>query len=270
MRDFFSGKYLIFAIFCLMPVMASAQYYADLNSSSTTVAQIRTTADFDWKFNRVSVALGEELRFNLYPTPEVALAITDASMNVNIVKGYLSGHAGYMLRVRTNKFATEDVNKILRHRIYFGLNEHIKLGAEQRFTLSLRERAVLNMRTDSPNLFEKPANAWEMRYRLQLQYKAMSKPLSTYVWSEIKHTCNATEMQKYYNNGHNYISGVRAAIGLKWRLDATNTLHFYLRYDWQRDFDIDANKEGTIVKTAYKVEEHCMILGAAYEFGWKK
>jgi len=263
-------KALFICLFCVVPAMAFAQTYVALQDSSQLATQLRTAADFDLKFNRVSLAFSEELRFNLYPTPEVALAITHVGMDVNIVKGYFSGHAGYMLRMRTNKFSTQDVNKILRHRVYFGLTEHIKLGTQRLFTLSLRERAVLNMRTDAPNLFEKQAYSWEMRYRLQLQYKFMSKPLSAYVWTELNHTCNATEMQKYYNNGHNYISASRSAIGLKWKIDATNTLNFYLRYDWLRDFDIDANRAGTTVKSAYEIKDNNVILGVTYHFGWKR
>ncbi len=262
-----------YVILCLaaLSFTAGATDYAALQDSVATGMQLRTGADFNFKFDRVTLNFGEELRFNLMPTAEVHLANTYLEADVNIIRGYFHGHAGYSLRARTGKLGTTtDVNKILRHRVYFGLTEHVKLGTLQRFTLSLRERAVLNIRTDSPNLFEKPAYAWDMRYRLQLQYKAASKPLTPYLWTELVHTCNATEYQKYYNNSHNYISAVKAAVGLKWKLDATNTLNFYVRYDWSHDFDIDANKEGTTVKTAYDIRQHLAIIGVEYKFGWKK
>lgn len=261
--------YLIAAM--LLPMHLLATDYAQLQDSTLTAVQIRTAADFNFKLNRVTLSVGEELRFNLMPTAEVRLSNTYFETDVNIIRGYLHAHAAYALRVRTNKIgSTTDVNKILRHRVYFGLTEQVKLGMHQRFTLSLRERAVLNIRTDEPNTYEKPAYAWDMRYRLQLQYKAASVPLTPYLWTELIHTCNATDYQKYYNNGRNYISAVKAAVGLKWKLDATNSLNFYLRYDWNRDIDIDANKEGTTVKTAYNIRQHSATIGVAYKFNWKK
>ena len=265
-------KKILSTLFVLLftHVAINAVEYVALQDSTYGAAQIRTDADFDWNFNQCSVFLSEDLRYNLAPTPEFYLANTTVGLNVKIVKGYLSAHAAYMLRVRANKFSGGDVNKILRHRIFFGLNEHIKFGTRRQFTLSLRERAVLNMRFDEPNTFEKQAYAWDMRYRLQLQYKALSLPLTPYIWTELAHTCNATEYQKYYNNGHNYINAVKATIGLKWKLDSKNSLNFYLRYDWNRDIDIDANKSGTVIKTAYLITQHNAIIGVAYNFGWKK
>lgn len=256
-----------------MPFAAKAAdvVYADMQDSTVTAAQIRAGADFDWKFDRVTIGLSEELRFNLAPAQEFYLANTTLSMDVKIIRSFLYAHAGYMLRVRANKFGqTTEVNKLLRHRVFFGLTEHIKFGEQSRWSLSLRERAVLNMRFDEPNLYEKQAYAWEMRYRLQLQYKALSLPLTPYIWTEIDHTCNATDFQKYYNNGHNYISASKTALGLKWKLNTSNALNFYIRYDWTRDFDIDANKAGTEIKTAIQEKQHTVILGINYNFGYKK
>ena len=260
---------ILLSLFAICPLSLRAVVYADIQDSVAAIGQLRLGADFDWKFERVTLSFGEEIRSNLYPTPQLALANTTLSANFNIVKGYFSGHAGYILRVRGTKFETGDVNKILRHRVFFGLNEHFKFGIQKQWAISLRERAVLNIRTDEPNLFEKQAYSWEMRYRLQMHYKSLSKPLTPYVWTELVHTCNATEMQKYYAGG-NYISSCRAAIGMKWRLDNTNSLNFYLRYDWSHDFDIDADKEGAMVKTAYEIKQHSAILGISYNFGWKK
>ena len=258
------------ALLLLLPFCVQAVEYAELQDSTSVVSQIRIGADCDWKWDYVGINFSEELRFNLSPTPEAYLANTTVGMDVKIVKGYLSAHALYMLRVRANKFSTGDVSKILRHRVAFGLTQHVKLGELRRITLSLRERAVLNMRFDEPNLYEKQAFAWEMRYRLQLQYKAASLPLTPYIWTELDHTCNATDFQKYYNGGRNFITASKTALGLKWRLNTENSLNFYLRYDWARDFDIDANKSGSVVKLATQAREHTIIIGATYDFGWKK
>jgi len=266
-----SKKYLLWFLVLCPFVSTGATTYAALQDSTYGAAQIRTAADFDLKFDRVTLNFGEELRFNLAPAQEFQLANTTVGLNVSIVKGYLSAHAAYMLRVRTNKIGTTtDANKILRHRVYFGLTEQVKLGTRQQWVLSLRERAVMTSRTDSPNAFEKQANAWEMRYRLQLQYKAMSKPLTPYIWTELTHTCNATDYQKYYNNNRNYVSAVKVATGIKWRLNSLHSLNFYLRYDWTQDYDIDANKEGTNIKSAYHIRKHQGMFGIAYNFDWKK
>lgn len=260
-------------IITVLTLFRPAAYALDHPALQDSVAggvQLRTGADANFNFEHGGINISEELRFNLAPTPEMYLANTTIGADVKIVKGYLNGHAGYMLRIRGNKFSTGDASKIIRHRIFFGLNEHVKFGTQQQFTLSLRERAVLDMRFDEPNAYEKQAYAWEMRYRLHFQYKSFSLPLTPYIWSELSHTCNATEYQKYYNNGHNYINAVKTAVGLKWKLNMRNTLNFYVRYDWKRDFDIDANKDGTTIKTAQQVIMNQAIIGINYTFGWKK
>ncbi len=267
-------KTLFLTLVLLFPFVAEAAEvsYADLQDSTATAAQIRLGADFDWRWNRVNLGLSEELRFNLMPAQEFYLANTTAYVDVKIIRSYFHAHAGYQLRLRANKFGTANLTtgKLLRHRVFFGLTEHVKFGMYKQFTLSLRERAVLNMRFDDPNLYEKQAYAWEMRYRLQLQYKALSLPLTPYVWTEIDHTCNATDFQKYYNNGHNYITASKTALGLKWKLNSNNTLNFFIRYDWTRDIDVDSNKLGTIVKQAIQEKQHAVILGVNYNFGYKK
>ena len=271
--DRFAVRWIICTIICvLFPfVGAGATSYAALQDSTYGAAQIRTAANFNLKFDRVTLQFGEEFRFNLAPAQEFQLANTTVGLNVSIIKGYFSAHAAYILRVRTNKFGTTtDANKLLRHRVYFGLTEQVKLGVQQQWVLSLKERAVLTSRTDAPNAFEKQANAWEMRYRFQVQYKALSKPLTPYIWTELAHTCNATEFQKYYHDNRNYVSAVRVATGVKWRINSLHSLHFYLRYDWLQDYEIDANQEGTNVKSAYHMQKHQGLFGIAYIFDWKK
>ncbi|MBQ6985219.1 MAG: DUF2490 domain-containing protein [Paludibacteraceae bacterium] len=267
---------ILYSVLCI-PLFA--QSYASLQDSVYGAAQVRAGADFDLHFNRVTLNFGEELRFNLAPSQEFQMANTTVGLNVSIVKGYFSAQAAYTLRARINKLGatndatlttSTDANKVLRHRVSFGLTEQVKVGDRKQWGFSLKERAVLTSRTDSPNAYEVPANAWEMRYRAQVQYKAVSKPLTPYIWTELAHTCNATQYQKYYHNGRNFISAVKACLGLKWKLNEQDALNFYLRYDWLQDYDIDANKDGTTVKAAYHIQKHQAMLGVTYNFDWKK
>ena len=144
---------ILYSVLCI-PLFA--QSYATLQDSVYGAAQVRTGADFDLHFNRVTLNFGEELRFNLAPSQEFQMANTTVGLNVSIVKGYFSAQAAYTLRARINKLGatndatlttSTDANKVLRHRVSFGLTEQIKVGDRKQWGFSLKERAVLTKNT---------------------------------------------------------------------------------------------------------------------------
>lgn len=266
---------IILALVSLSAMADNYKYAAALKDSAQTTLQNRIEAEADFKFNYLTLSIGEEIRSNLYPNAQFSQSNTTVGLTVPIVKGEifgLSGHAHYMLRVKGNQLAKDTINiqKVLRHRVYFGLTQSFKMGMYKNWQLSLKERAVVDMRFDEFNEYQHQRYTWEMRYRLQLQYKALSQPLTPYVWTELIHSCNLTDAQKYYTNNKQIITDVRCALGLKWKINQDNSLNFYLRYDWTRDIDVDLNAKGTKIKSAYDIKQNTAIIGIAYNFGYKK
>ena len=86
----------------------------------------------------------------------------------------------------------------------------------------LRERAQLDMRTDSVNPLEKNKFNWVLRSRVGSEFIIPGKPVKPYLWVELINTLNAPEYQQ--KNGHQFISDVRTQAGIKWRAGLAHSI----------------------------------------------
>ena len=281
------------ALFVLLPI--SAWDFATTQNETTQSVQLRLGAEFSkkWK-NGLSLHFGEDLRFDLYEsvdlqraatqggdstylnTPDFSKSYTTLSLSYKHPQfPYLKGDIGYTLKL--TKKSSADVNKIMRHRVFFSLTGSYHY---ENWSFSLRERVLTEIRMgdidyhNASGLYEANRANWDLRSKLEVAYHFQSKPLKPYVWCEVINTLNANELQQYYANndhsnpGRQYIRRVRAQAGIVWRLTRLSSLNFYYRfqYAYDRDINVKPNKQ-TIHLSEDRNYQH--IIGIEYHFGLK-
>ena len=271
------------SVLCLL--YSAAAFATDYNSTGSTTeqrVQTRVGADFTkhWRCG-VQLSIGEELRFDLMDN---AVGTTSKSEAIDTAYGaafnksyttlslaytpieYVKLDAGYTLRILGRK-DWSDPNEFIRHRVFFGVTGSYKT---QYAKLYLRERFLLEMRTDSVNRDEKQAYAWLLRSRLGADFYVPGKPVKPYIWAELENTLNAPEFQQ--NNGQQFITNVRLQAGIKWRITKLSSLNFYYRFTYGYDRDINVNKSYYSGKTLKlrldEQKEFQHSIGVQYSLDW--
>ncbi len=254
--------------------------FASTSAETTHSVQLRAGADFTKKFNQgLKLHISEDMRFDLFNSTDGAsfnksyttVSLSYAHPNFKYIK--LDG--GYTLKIMGNKDWT-DVNKWMRHRVFFSLSGTYKIN---RWHISLRERALTEIRMGdidyhtASGYYEHNRADWYLRSKLEVGYASFSKPLKPYVWVELVNTLNANPLQQKYkdndptNTGHQYIRRVRTALGLVYKINQHNALNFYYRfnYGYDRDVSVKAKKQTITLVEEYSYQH---AIGITYEFGW--
>lgn len=282
----------------LLVMTASSLSAQELKSDSYQikhVAELRTKVEFNktW-FDKLSLGIDEEVRTVLggscslsetsysggRPSPSSSLlekkdipaAFSKSYTTVSLTYrplDYLALGGGYTLKLYGDK-GWSDPKEFLRHRFFFFLTPQVKIN---QWKLSLRERLEIDCRADSVNLNEKKNTELALRSRLRVDYTMPDKPLRFHVMTEITNTLNVpTDYLNQYATTADiphygqYISYVRPEVGIRWRLDRTNYLHFYYRFDYHYSRDVNiTRKEANVELTHLSSYKH--IIGIAYEFG---
>lgn len=271
------------SVLCLL--YSAAAFATDYNSTGSTTeqrVQTRVGADFTkhWRCG-VQLSIGEELRFDLMDN---VVGTTSKSEAIDTAYGaafnksyttlslaytpieYVKLDAGYTLRILGRKDWSAP-NEFIRHRVFFGVTGSYKT---QYAKLYLRERFLLEMRTDSVNTDEKQAYAWLLRSRLGADFYVPGKPVKPYIWAELENTLNAPEFQQ--NNGQQFITNVRLQAGVKWRITKLSSLNFYYRFTYGYDRDINVNKSyysGKSLKIRLdEQKEFQHAIGVQYSLDW--
>lgn len=269
-------------ILLLFAVPAFATDYSSTGSTTEHRVQTRVGAEFSkhWKCG-VQLSIGEELRFDLMDnvagTSSKGVAIdtaygaafnksyTTLSLAYTPIE-YVKLDGGYTLRILGRK-GWSNPNEFIRHRVFFGLTGSYKT---QYAKLYLRERFLLEMRTDSVNTDEKSAYAWLLRSRLGADFYVPGKPVKPYIWAELENTLNAPEFQQ--NNGQQFITNVRLQAGVKWRVSKLSSVNFYYRFTYGYDRDVNVNKSyysGKDLKLRLdEQKEFQHAIGVEYSLDW--
>ena len=266
-------RYFLLFSFALCGILyANAWEYASENQSKEQSVQLRVGADFTKKWdNGIRLSISEDLRFDMFSSNPSEYAFTDFGMGFNKsyttltfayspIK-YFKVDAGYTLKLLGNK-GYSDVNEFLRHRVFMGVTGSVKAGLVK---LSLRERAMCEMRTDSVYLLEKNQYNWLLRSKLRADFTVPGKPVKPYLWVELVNTLNAPEYQQ--KDGHQYIKRVRTAAGVNWKINRHNSLDFYYRFNYGYDRDINIKKKSRNIELTEDIGYQHAI-GVAYNFGW--
>lgn len=276
------SKYSFFSLLCvvcllfLSPNVMAWEYDSYGNTMEQSV-EIRVGADFskNWK-NGLSLSLSEDVRVCLYDKlsgvnakdefvdtvngPAFNKSYTTVALAYSPIK-YLKFDVGYTLRLLGGK-DWSDYNEYLRHRLHIGLTG---IYDTHYVKLSLRERLLCDIRTDSVNLLEKQQYEWLLRSRLAAEFYVPGKPVKPYAWIELENTLNATEYQQ--KEGHQYISQVRTQAGVKWRLSRRSSLDFYYRFQYGYNRDVNITKrKGKIQLTEETSYLHA--IGVTYNLDW--
>lgn len=260
-------RHSICILFILCTLSAGAWEYNREGATTDHNVQTRVGFEFSKKWNcGVALHVSEELRFSLYDhetgtnaKSEAVDSTSGASFNRSYTTlslsyspiQYVKFDAGYTFRLLGSK-DWSDANEFLRHRVFFGVTGSYKTTYAK---IYIRERALVDMRTDSVNTAEKNRNNWLLRSRIGTDFLIPGKPVKPYAWVELENTLNAPEYQQ--KNGQQFISRVRTQAGVKWRVSRLSSLDFYYRftYGYDRDINITKNK-GNIELTEETLYQH--------------
>lgn len=276
------SKYSFFSLLCvvclllLSPNVMAWEYDSYGNTMEQSV-EIRVGADFskNWK-NGLSLSLSEDVRVCLYDKlsginakdefvdtvngPAFNKSYTTVALAYSPIK-YLKCDVGYTLRLLGGK-DWSDYNEYLRHRLYIGLTG---IYDTHYVKLSLRERLLCDIRTDSVNLLEKQQYEWLLRSRLAAEFYVPGKPVKPYAWIELENTLNVTEYQQ--KEGHQYISQVRTQAGVKWRLSRRSSLDFYYRFQYGYNRDVNITKRKGYIQLTEETS-YLHAIGVTYNLDW--
>jgi hypothetical protein len=180
------------------------------------------------------------------------------------VNDYLRLGLGYCL---INPYsASTSAFKSSRHRLMADATAGYTLGD---WRLSLRERIQATYRTGSFNIYQNPQPLLELKSRLKLAYKGLQR-WEPYAYAELRHTLNAPVIAAVYQNGTYltqsmnekgdpgwfisgwngaYLNRLRFSVGASYRLSKASLLDFYLLADRISEKCVDANAEGTKLKS---------------------
>jgi len=144
-----------------------------------------------------------------------------------------------------------------KHRVYFSASGSYKFGA---WKISLKEHLQLTHKAYELNAFQQTPNLLELKSRLKLSYKGFIH-FEPYAYGELRNCLNGpsftydyNESSKKYSNyqfidySDSYLNRFRAALGVEWKINNSNSIDFKLMNDWCKDKAIDTNAEGTKLK----------------------
>ena len=175
--------------------------------------------------------------------------------------------------------------KNCRHRFMFDASGVWRVGD---WSLSLKERLQATVRTGSFNEYQAPRTSWMLKSRVKAQYKGW-RTYEPYVAFELRNTLNAPTIDAYYDgtryltesgsrtgeagwflDGFNkrYVNRLRGIIGTEFRLGANSTVDVCLMGDYVIDEVVDANAEGTKLKSYTRETGYLGWIVAGYKFSF--
>lgn len=175
--------------------------------------------------------------------------------------------------------------KNMRHRLMADITGTLKMG---NWNLSLKERFQWTYRMGDINLFQNPRNLLGLKSRLMLKYKG-GRIIEPYVSVEVRNVFNAPSVSAYFDGtdymtesgattgdpgwfltGYDncYVNRVRSCLGMDVKINKKHSLDFAFLADYTRDKIIDANSDGTKLKSYTKVTEFKGNICASYVFSF--
>ena len=258
-------------LFCILySTAAHAVTYDSQEETTTHSVQMRVGADFTKKWNNgIRLGFEQELRSDVYNSATGAAfrtSFSTLSFAYSPIE-YLKLDAGYTLKINGpmstwTAAKKADPNEWIRHRVFMSVTGSYKT---QYVKFSLRERVLMEARTDSVNPLEKNQYNWQLRSKLGVEVSIPGQAVKPYTWIEFVNTLNAPEYQR--KNGRQFVTMIRPQVGVKWRVSKMSSLDFYYRftYGYDRDINITKNK-GYIELTEENLYQHA--IGVSYSLDW--
>lgn len=178
--------------------------------------------------------------------------------------------------------------KSARHRLMADATGTLRFGD---WRLSLKERLQATYRSGDMNLYQTPRTAWTLKSRLKLSYKGFRR-MEPYTYAELRNTLNAPVIHAAYNTATStwvspttglakneagwfldgftgcYVNRLRGAVGVEYRFDKRSSLDLCLMADRVSDKVVDANAEGTKLKSYTRETGFAGWLTAAYNYSF--
>ena len=257
-------------------------------------ALAQTDVDLDTEFGgRLSLGLDKKIVKGLNVTLEEEVRMADnfgslgrlqTTLGVKYrVLPYLRLGLGYVL---INPYDSESGSfSSLRHRFIADATGLLKVGD---WTFSLRERFQATRRTGQFNEYQNPATALMLKSRLMAKYRGLGM-FEPYAYFEMRHYLNApvikatTDGNRYYTpegtvkgepgwflEGFNgcYANRYRSCVGVEMEITKQHAVELYLLADYISEKKVDANAEGTKLKSYTLQKGWVMNIGAAYVFSF--
>ena len=228
------------------------------------------------------VNLEEEVRFadnfssfNRFHTTLSTSYKVQPNLKVGLGYALINGYNGTDKKFRTP-----------HHRLFAEVTGSYRYGDWQ---FSLRERVHMTHRTDSFNEYQNPENAWMLKSRLKVVYKGFRR-WEPYGSIEMRNTLNAPVIKANYD-GTNYVTDAgsqvgeagwfldgfnsvyvnrwRGTLGVDYRIDRNSTLDVYLMADYCSEKKVDANAEGTKLKSYVLTKGFVGWICVGYSYSFK-
>ena len=235
----------------------------------------QTDVDLDPEFGgRLSVSIDKKLARGLHVSLEEEIRMdnnfgsfdrfhTTLALSYK-VSDYLKLGVGYAM---INPYSSSNsAFKSSRHRLMLAATGSLRFGD---WRLSLRERFQATYRSGDMNEYQNPRTALTLKSRLKLSYKGLRR-LEPYAYVELRNTLNAPVINASYD-GTNYLTSalsqygeagwfidswsgvyvnrVRGSVGFDYRLSKASSIEVSLMADHIMDKVVDANAEGTKLKS---------------------
>ncbi|MCR4964394.1 MAG: DUF2490 domain-containing protein [Bacteroidales bacterium] len=268
-------------IICLISLIVGLPFCSSAQTTTSLDPEVglRLGIGIDKKLAKgLHLSLEEEMRMDNNFTDFNRLQTT-LGLDYKVHKNIKLGLSYAMI----NPYSSSDKAFKFRHRLMFDITGTLHLG---KWNLSLKERFQWTYRAGDINVYQNPRNMLALKSRIMLKYKG-SKVVNPYVYVEMRNVLNAPVVSAYYDGsnyltedgstsgdagwfltGYNggYINRVRGCLGVDINIKKHNVLNFYFLADYVHDKVIDANSEGTKLKS-YTIENGFVgWLGASYTF----
>ena len=282
---------------CLIALVAvccclSARAYefsddVDTKTRTNHIIELRQSAGANFKLGKSgSIGIAEELREVVFDTNNDPMAYFSKSYTTveagwklfsvtDAYNGYKYGmklSGGYTLRYLHQRLRDDNGNLqgaayFLRHRPYAVLSFGANFGPVK---LTLRERFLADFRADSVNVLEQPKCNMELRHRLTADFAIPGKTYKPFTSIEFANTlnqpsCYDTAGKQLY--GGQYLSAIRARVGLHWKIDRQNTLTFSYGFHWGQSREVNITKKTQQINRLYMEQTYKHVISLAYEFG---
>lgn len=235
----------------------------------------QTDVDLDPEFGgRLSVSVDKKLARGLHVSLEEEIRMDNnfgsfdrfhTTLGLSYkVNDYLKLGVGYAM---INPYSSSNSTfKSSRHRLMLDATGSLRFGD---WRLSLRERFQATYRSGDMNEYQNPRTALTLKSRLKLSYKGLRR-LEPYAYVELRNTLNAPVISASYD-GTNYLTSalsqygeagwfidswsgvyvnrVRGSVGFDYRLSKASSIDVSLMADHIMDKVVDANAEGTKLKS---------------------
>lgn len=254
----------------------------------------QTDVAFDPDFGtRFSLSVDKKLAKGLHLQLEEEVRLDDWSRSLNRshttlgltykVNSYFKLGVGYAM---INPYSSvNSAFKSSRHRLMVDATGNLHFGD---WRLSLKERFQATYRAGEMNEYQNPRTALTLKSRLKVSYKGWQR-VEPYAYVELRNTLNAPVIKANFDginyvtddnsltgepgwfiSGWNgvYVNRLRGSLGFEYRLSRSGILDIGIIADRTIDKVVDANAEGTKLKsyTREKTSMYWLIAGYKYSF----